>query len=648
MIINQLTMHNFGVYAETNTFEFSHKKPIVLIGGMNGRGKTTFLEAILLSLYGTNSIAYKESKYRSYNQYLRSYVNKSASNQTTYVELEFVLNESSNDIYTVRREWDALTKITKETISVWQNGEYNDFLTENWAMFIENILPNALSSFYFFDGEKIAELAVDNTSNQLKESIKSMLGITILDVLKNDLSRIIRRTEKRKKGEDSNKQLENLRRERDQAVAELESIDVHISKISSEVTKMQKNIEELHKQYEQKGGKVIEQRQALMQKRAKMQTDITNNTENLIKMATSELPILLVKDLVSKIKLQAEDEHNDLIMQQALEQLDIYLEAFRKENGKSAEESQEFINFVRKKIKADEADRIYEMSDHAIFQINELLESSLQNSFDNTKVLFKQKKLLKRQLDEIDNYLTLEINEEELTRIYNQIKLKEKELIKVQVELSKLQQKRSSVNAVVITKTAEFKRDVETYLKKVELKDDVDRMLKYSNMAIDILDKYEVKLQEKKTDALGETITQCYKRLANKKNMIQKITIDPVTLELKYLDENGEEVLKDSLSAGEKQLMIIAILWALALCSKKKLPVIIDTPLSRLDSQHRTSVITTYFPNASEQIIILSTDTEIDRSYYDMIQDSIGDEFTLVYNEETKSTSIKNGYFQES
>ena len=462
------------------------------------------------------------------------------------------------------------------------------------------------------------------------------------------MSRIIRRTEKRKKGEDSNKQLENLRRERDQAVAELESIDVHISKISSEVTKMQKNIEELHKQYEQKGGKVIEQRQALMQKRAKMQTDITNNTENLIKMATSELPILLVKDLVSKIKLQAEDEDNDLIMQQALEQLDIYLEAFRKENGKSAEESQEFINFVRKKIKADEADRIYEMSDHAIFQINELLESSLQNSFDNTKVLFKQKKLLKRQLDEIDNYLTLEINEEELTRIYNQIKLKEKELIKVQVELSKLQQKRSSVNAVVITKTAEFKRDVETYLKKVELKDDVDRMLKYSNMAIDILDKYEVKLQEKKTDALGETITQCYKRLANKKNMIQKITIDPVTLELKYLDENGEEVLKDSLSAGEKQLMIIAILWALALCSKKKLPVIIDTPLSRLDSQHRTSVITTYFPNASEQIIILSTDTEIDRSYYDMIQDSIGDEFTLVYNEETKSTSIKKGYFQES
>ena len=93
--------------------------------------------------------------------------------------------------------------------------------------------------------------------------------------------------------------------------------------------------------------------------------------------------------------------------------------------------------------------------------------------------------------------------------------------------------------------------------------------------------------------------------------------------------------------------MVIAILWALALCSKKKLPVIIDTPLSRLDSQHRTSIINTYFPNASDQTIILSTDTEIDQNYYEMMKNSVGDEFTLVYNEETKSTSIKKGYFQE-
>lgn len=184
MIINRLTMHNFGVYAGTNTFEFTSKKPIVLIGGMNGRGKTTFLEAILLSLYGANSIAYKESDYNSYNQYLRSYVNNNSWSQSSYVEIEFLLNESSNDTYLVRREWNALSRITKEEISVQQNGVYSEFLTQNWAMFVENILPSALSSFYFFDGEKIAELAVAKTDDQMKASIRSMLGMTILDVLK--------------------------------------------------------------------------------------------------------------------------------------------------------------------------------------------------------------------------------------------------------------------------------------------------------------------------------------------------------------------------------------------------------------------------------------------------------------------------------
>ena len=75
MIIKRLTMNNFGVYEGENTFEFSYSLPVVLIGGMNGRGKTTFLEAILLALYGENSKAYKESKYKTYGQYLRTILN---------------------------------------------------------------------------------------------------------------------------------------------------------------------------------------------------------------------------------------------------------------------------------------------------------------------------------------------------------------------------------------------------------------------------------------------------------------------------------------------------------------------------------------------------------------------------------------------
>ena len=647
MIINRLILHNFGVYAGTNVFEFTHKKPIVLIGGMNGRGKTTFLEAILLSLYGANSIAYKESKYNSYNQYLRSYVNKDHWSQSSYIEMEFFLNDSLGDVYLVRREWNALSKTTKEVISVQKNGSYSEFLTKNWAMFVENILPSALSSFYFFDGEKIAELAVAKTDDQMKESIRSMLGITVLDVLKNDIGRSMRRIGKKEKGDKSEDELKILREERDKAISKLEKIDQSISIATERVTSLQEILEQLHKKYELQGGAVLEQRQMLMQKRAKIQTDIAQNMDALTGMAATELPLFLVKDLVSEIKLQAEDEHNDFIMRQALEHIDVFLADFAVDHPSSINASQEFVNFVRDRTGAEASPRIYELSDHALFQMNELVESTIQQSVEHTLSLFKTKATLSKQLDEVDSYLTLDINEKELTSIYGQIKEKEAELVEAQVELGKLQQERSPINAIVIAKTAEYNRDVESYLQKIELRDDGDRMLKYSNMALQIIDAYAIELQKRKTGTLGLTITECYKKLANKKNLIREIVIDPDTLDMIYLDERGNEVLKDSLSAGEKQLMVIAILWALALCSKKKLPVIIDTPLSRLDSLHRTSVISTYFPNASDQTIILSTDTEIDYNYYEMMKESVGDEFILLYSEETKSTSIQKGYFQK-
>ena len=78
MVIKKLHMHNFGVYAGDNEFVFNSHKPVVLIGGMNGRGKTTFLEAVLLALYGSNSFAYTESGRKSYSQYLRSFINRNA------------------------------------------------------------------------------------------------------------------------------------------------------------------------------------------------------------------------------------------------------------------------------------------------------------------------------------------------------------------------------------------------------------------------------------------------------------------------------------------------------------------------------------------------------------------------------------------
>lgn len=645
MIIKKLTMNNFGVYAGKNTFEFSCRKPIVLIGGMNGRGKTTFLEAILLSLYGSNSTAYKESNHKTYGNYLRSYVSKNSWNQTAFVEIEFVMNENSQNEYIVRRDWDALGKRTEETITVYENGEYSEFLTKNWAMFIENILPSALSRFFFFDGEKIAELAVDEANVQLNDSIRSMLGISVLDVLKNDLSRVLKRLAKDGKHAAVTGELEALRQKKDALNTSIIEIDTQIEGLISKIESQRATIDELHHQYEVKGGDVIEQRKDLMQQRADILAEIDQNQSLLVDVSSGSLPLVMVQDLIRDIKLQAEDEHNDQIMQQAIGMIDEILAVYVADHAESADANRAFVEFVRKTTLEESTNPIYQISDHALFQLNALLDSILELNLTNVRALLEKKAALRKKLGEIESYLSLDINEKALDNLFALIRERESELVQYEVNLASLQQDRSSMNAALISATSEYSRAVESYLQKVELFDDEERLTKYTNMALRIAEEYTIALQKRKTGILGTTITECYKKLANKKNLIQSITMDPKTLDLTYWDDRGDVVDKESLSAGEKQLMVIAILWALAICSKKKLPVIIDTPLSRMDSMHRTSLVTTYFPNASDQTIILSTDSEIDHSYYELMKESVGDEFTLSYDEITKSTTILKGYF---
>lgn len=647
MIIKRLTLNDFGVYAGQNSFEFTSDKPIVLVGGMNGRGKTTFLEAILLALYGSNSIAYKESNYSTYGKYLRSYINKSSWSQQASVELEFVMSESTGREYVINRKWDSLSRRTAETITVKENGQYSEFLTKNWAMFIENILPSALSSFYFFDGEKIAELAVDDTNVQMKESIRSMLGISVLDVLKNDLGRVLRKSSKKTTHGRAGMDLEELRQKKEELEIALQKTDKDIEKIIQDVAKKQNEIEELHHQYELKGGDVIEQRKALMQKRSDLLAEIDQNQALLIDASADALPLVLVKDLILDIKLQAEDEHNDLIMQQAMGQIEILLQEYSVQHTESYPHNKAFVNFVKEMSEAAATEPLYGVSDHALFQLNSLIEEILTQVTSSTKQLLERKGALQKNLDEVESYLSLDINEKVLSELFTDIREQELELVQLNVELTSKQQERTTINGALMAASSEFSKAVEAYLANEELLDDSDRMMRYSNIALHIAEEFTVELQKRKTGVLADTITACYKKLANKKNLIQKIVMDPRSLDIAYLDDLGKNVSKDSLSAGEKQLMVIAILWALAICSKKKLPVIIDTPLSRLDSMHRTSLVTTYFPQASEQTIILSTDSEIDHTYYNMMKESVGDEFTLSYSEETKSTTILKGYFQD-
>ncbi|MCY4257651.1 MAG: hypothetical protein OXE04_05105 [bacterium] len=77
------------------------------------------------------------------------------------------------------------------------------------------------------------------------------------------------------------------------------------------------------------------------------------------------------------------------------------------------------------------------------------------------------------------------------------------------------------------------------------------------------------------------------------------------------------------------------------------LPTVIDTPVGRLDRSHRKNLIQRYFPNASRQVVLLSTDEEIVGDHLELLRPHIGLEHSLDFNEADGSTSVMMGYFDE-
>ena len=647
MIIKKLSLHNFGVYSGENEFKFKAQKPIVLIGGLNGRGKTTFLEAVLLALYGKNSFAYSESDGRSYGQYLRDYVNVADGSKEAYVDITFFMNSERKEEYRVKREWDAKTSRTSEKVSVYKDGEYNQFLTDNWAMFMENVLPSGLSSFFFFDGEKIATLAGESTSAQMKQSIKALLGITVLDHLENDLTRVINRTAKNSINKVEEKELEKMRALKDDANKKLQEIDYGIEELQGKINLIQKNLDKANEQYVVKGGDLISQRQDMLNRRSVLSVKAQALNDELMAAAGSELPLLLVQDILKNVKEKAEIIQERKTLEIALSKMRKELSNYAKKSGESSKSLEHFLEYFESKIKRNTIDYDYHISDSGLAQLQLLLENRLLAKKSSVLATKSATESIIKEVNQIESYLLVDIDEKAVANLYKKIKRLEQEKAENEAKIEILQEKRRTANGDAMVATADFNRKVESYLKKVELNDDGDRIIKYANIANSVITKYRVALQASKVDEVASTMTKCYKMLASKKSLISRIKMDPVSLDMIYLNEKEDEVPRKSLSAGEKQMMVIALLWALAICSKKRLPVIIDTPLSRLDSLHRQAMVSVYFPNASDQTIILSTDSEVDLKTYEMIKENVGDEFTLNYDEKTKSTSIKVGYFVE-
>lgn len=137
-------------------------------------------------------------------------------------------------------------------------------------------------------------------------------------------------------------------------------------------------------------------------------------------------------------------------------------------------------------------------------------------------------------------------------------------------------------------------------------------------------------------------------------DLLSKFNVSSLTELIEHFNSNPTlelielrtKVNVNDFSKGEKQIYILCLIWALIKSSGVEVPFIIDTPYSRIDETHRKSLTIDYLPNISKQVIILSTNEEIDATLYGVIKPYICDEYLLLYNESARKTEVKKGYFE--
>jgi DNA sulfur modification protein DndD len=175
--------------------------------------------------------------------------------------------------------------------------------------------------------------------------------------------------------------------------------------------------------------------------------------------------------------------------------------------------------------------------------------------------------------------------------------------------------------------------------------EDAERIVAYADKIRDTMEKFGAALLQRHINKLEVAVLKSFQQLMRKSALIRDLRIDTEKFTLTLIGHDDQELDPSRLSAGERQLLAVSLLWGLAKVAGNRLPSVIDTPLGRLDSRHREHLVDRYFPQASHQVLLLSTDEEIDEYLLGKLKPSIAHTYTLIHDDETFTTSVEPGYW---
>jgi DNA sulfur modification protein DndD len=665
------------------------EKNIVLIGGKNGFGKTNFLMAIVWCFYGQKIIQIDDSfkrevqKESNYDKFIKQSLNwnsKEERNNIFSVEVQIegidypANTKVSDNKVSIKRIFNTL-KI-EETLCIQDSAGKELFhdVIDKISFINDYIIPLEAAKFVFFDAEKIAswaELSTKDEGSVLNDALGKLLGLDLYENLKEDFYTYINNLKKEGANTNIKEQIINCEKAVDLNKGKIEDIDLKSALNENEIKETKEKIKDFQNFLNHNSKKETSSinREELYNEIVSLK-EKKEELENRFNELSELIPLAMlggkIEEVIEQINIQSQfqsdSENNEVIKSK----LDKFIEKLFNQPPEPEDGSMTFKNKIFYSQKAQNLlNQLFEIKDSA----NQLdFELDLNNA--DKELILKTSQILKQHSKEVFEATISEFNSIQilLTDKEKQLKMIDSdledetilEIITLKDEAERKLENIIAENGALSNQKDKLMKDnirlnqqYNVLLQKSSGNQLIKNKISAAKKYIDSLQTFIDNQKRKKKEILATTLLEELKKLMHKmqnanSKFIEDTRIDILPegkgLKVTILDSDGREIPKESFSTGEKQIYISCLIKAILSESIQNFPIFIDTPLGRLDHEHIENILKNYYPDLSNQVILLATNNEITPRRYNSINSKVAKSYLIV--NENKKSNFKPGYFQ--
>lgn len=655
MLFERLILENFRAYGGRQELDLrpQSSQPIVLVTGLNGAGKTTLLEALYLVLYGKRTPSPRRSG-KAYEGYLGECIHRSAT-EGTQATVGLTISQTLQGrpvTYELIRSWSLTRGGVREVMEVAVDGRFDTILTEEWGQYIEDLLPSRLAPLFFFDGEKIESLAdLDATAEVLSVAIHSLLGLDLVDRLDQDLDVLERRRVSDLEDSGPSEDLKLLEAAEGHADREAQLKHDELARLQADLDRAGNRAREAREAFEAQGGEAFAQQAKLEKKFGDARETAQGAVSRLQHLASGVSPLLLIPVLLQQVADQAAAERVGR-ESQVLDRLLVQRDASLIKSLKRSAPSGEWLGKLEQWLERDRDERqsaasikpYLELAEADSAYLDHLLETSLPELRHQIHDALEVHRAAQRGVEQAEQRLASVPEADQLETVREAWDRARDELARLETSAERAAEDFRKAQDASVMAQEQRKRGLRRFVETQKRSSDTRRVLRHSERVRTTLKIFRGRVLERHIERIQELMLDGLRRLLRKKSLVKNLEIDPSDFSLSLFGADGRHLSPEDLSAGERQLLATALLWGLARASGRPMPTLIDTPLGRLDSVHRELLVDRYFPNASHQVILLSTDEEISGPVLERLRDRIGRSYVLIHDDVNGLSSVVEGF----